>query len=432
MRPAALRLRVLARRVRDLWPVSSLGALVCAAAAGGILWTRAHLDYVLLVCGAAGLAVVGLATLSTVLVAVILRQRLGRALRVAGPPLAGETGVDTPTGLAVPGPWAHLPLLAVDITWIQPAGAHARLGAEGEAVIAGARASVDAIERRFVVRDAFGLAELAFRRTEPRRARFLPAIGRLGGPPLERALARGDEQPHPHGSPEGDRADLRRYVPGDSLRHLLWKTYARTGQLMVRTPERAVSPARRTLACLCTGAGDEPTAAAARAAVETGALGREWALAADGTPGLEATAPGAIEAICRSRGASPGEALERFFAEVARSPGARVVLFVPGRPGPWLERLGPHLRKHARSHALDVVIGVDTLSHDAAPSWLARVLLRPQAAAPPARELEGVLERLSAVGASAIVLSRTTGRAFRRLPHKAPRAGAHTAAVASP
>ena len=432
MRPFAKRFRVLARRVRDLWPVSLLGLLVGAASAGGVYWARAHQDYVLLVCGAAGLAMVGLATASTVVVAVLLCQRLGRALRIAGPPLSGETGVDTPTGLAVPGPWAHLPLLGVEVAWVAPAGAHARLGAGGESVVAGVRASVDAIERRFVVRDAFGLAELAFRRTEPRRARFLPAIGRLGGPPLERALARGDEQPHPHGSPEGDRADLRRYVPGDSLRHLLWKTYARTGQLMVRTPERAVSPARRTLACLLAGAGDEPTAAAARAAVETGALGRDWALAADGTPGLESSPAGAVEAICRSRGARPGEALERFFAEVARSPGARVVLFVPGRPGPWIERVGPHLRKHGRTHALDVVIGVDTLSHDAARGWLARVLLRPEAAAPPARELEHVLGRLSAVGASAIVLSRTSGRAFRRLPHKAPAARTRTAAVASP
>ena len=47
-------------------------------------------------------------------------------------------------------------------------------------------------------------------------------------------------------------------------------------------PERAVAQTKRVVAYLATGARDEPAAAAARVALESGALGPGWAFGADG------------------------------------------------------------------------------------------------------------------------------------------------------
>ena len=49
---------------------------------------------------------------------------------------------------------------------------------------------------------------------------------------------------------DGDRIELRRYVPGDSARFIHWKVFGRTRKLMVRVPERALSRARRTVGVL--------------------------------------------------------------------------------------------------------------------------------------------------------------------------------------
>ena len=65
---------------------------------------------------------------------------------------------------------------------------------------------------------------------------------------------------------------------GDPLRHILWKTFARTRRLLVRMPERAIAPQPITVAFLVAGEHDEPTASAARLYLERGLVGKFFLL----------------------------------------------------------------------------------------------------------------------------------------------------------
>src|SRR5262249_25508710 len=141
----------------------------------------------------------------------------------------------------------------------------------------------EAIERRVVIEDALGLSRLAIRVQKPCSIEARPHMGALRQLPLLTSYAGGDEFPHPMGLEDGDRVELRRYVPGDPARFIHWRIFSRTRRLMVRVPERALSQARRTVAYLVSGPGDEASAGAARAAVIYGGLGPEWKFSADGS-----------------------------------------------------------------------------------------------------------------------------------------------------
>ena len=120
------------------------------------------------------------------------------------------------------------------------------------------RALCASVKRRFVVEDAFGLARIVFSREQPQPLQVLPTTGKLEPGVVLHALSLGAEMPHPLGAPRGDRADMRRYVPGDPVRLVLWKVYARTRELVVRHPEHAFSPTLRVAAYLVVNRADEP------------------------------------------------------------------------------------------------------------------------------------------------------------------------------
>ena len=95
------------------------------------------------------------------------------------------------------------------------------------------------------------------------------------------------------GLEDGDRLELRRYTAGDPVRFMHWKVLSRTRKLMVRTPERALSVARRMAAFLIAGERDDASAAAARLALERRLLGSDWLFGTDDAP--------AGREVCRRR-----------------------------------------------------------------------------------------------------------------------------------
>jgi uncharacterized protein (DUF58 family) len=274
----------------------------------------------------------------------------------------------------------------------------------------------DRVVRRVVIEDVLGLTRLAWRHRERVAVTVLPNVGELRQLPVLRTLAGGEDLPLPSGEPEGDRVDYRRYGPGDPLRTILWKTFARTRQLVVRTPERAIAPARRTVAYLVAAAGDEAAAAAARVAVETGVLGANWAFGADGAPcaGTErvATALDWIAASAAARG-HEGDGLELFLQEAERHGRVRGVVFVPAQGGLWLTRVIAAGARRRR--LLDVVVATDGIERDGGRALVTRLLTvaRPRRGLA-AAALADTLGRLRRAGLEPTVVERPTGRVYGR------------------
>ncbi|TNE86691.1 MAG: DUF58 domain-containing protein [Deltaproteobacteria bacterium] len=220
----------------------------------------------------------------------------------------------------------------------------------------------------------------------------------------------GDGMAHPEGPPAGDPMDIRHYGEGDPIRFVLWKVFAKSRTLVVRTPERAISPQDRTIAYLVSAPGDQAAAGAARVAIETRALGNRWQLGADGCDESADNRPHAMELILRSAAvddANSGAGLGRFLAGLeGRS--RRAVVFVPPVPGPWLDRVlatcGP---EHLGGAQLDFVVCTDGIGAPAARrSWFVRPTDTASGTDP--ELLAAVLKRLAGAGRLA-VLDRKTG-----------------------
>lgn len=378
---------------------------------------RSHLDLVLLVASLLGMGLCAMSWLAVSCLAVVTRRRWARPAP-QGEPARLEAGLPHVTSFLGPtSGW--LPLLRIRWEWVWPPGVTVTLLPEGssqrEQVVFAGRMLVDRVARNIVVEDVLGLAAIRWTRVEPAALRVLPRTSRS---PLAFAQGpvAGDGVAWPGGRPEGDRVELRGYAPGDPLRLLLWKVFARTRQLVVRAPEQAVLPAQRTMAYLVAGDGDEAAAAAARMALEAGLLGSDWSFAADGTDQPTSELEEALLAVARSATARHrhGEALGRYLSTAPARGAARLVVFAPAHPQPWLD----HVLAALQAHPLPVliVLGVEELSTEEqpAPGRLQRLLLRPGRPRPavPTRLLAPLHTTLAAAGVDWALLERSTGRTY--------------------
>lgn len=411
-RQGARRVVAVARRVRDEWPLATRGALLAGFSALAVFWYgREQLDVVLFLAGGVGLALVGLAVVMVLLAALAKRRRPGRPAPLL---VHAETGVAARTGYTLPrlGRW---PFLAFSCAWKEPEGVLVELepaeGRMAEVVRAGRRGHAQRIVRRLSVEDVFGIAGVTWERAEASEVVVLPAVGRLRSVPLLASMAGGDAVPHPVGRPEGDRMDIRAYVPGDSVRHILWRAYARNRQVNVRVPERAIAPARRTVAYLLTGRGDEAAAGAARVTLEEGLLGSSWVFAADGAPDLAATVPDALQAVARSGTGEPRPGLGPFLEAALPDGQGRCIVFAPPRSGPWLDAALACARRFPG--VLTFVIGTDGVAPAGGPGRLGRLVLAPvcEDATSPA-DLLRVLHALAGARCPAVVVDRALGRSY--------------------
>ena len=221
------------------------------------------------------------------------------------------------------------------------------------------RAETRTYQRDLVVEDAFGLARIRLRLETPTMVRVLPSLGRARRLALAPHFSEGEAFSHPAGSPVGDRVEMRPYVPGDPLRLVLWKVYARTGQLVVRVPERSVSPARRVVAYLLAGQKDEASAAFARAALENELLGDDFLFGVDGEERLVSKKSEALSLLMRSGdfGGLTGSGLQRHRRTFEQAD--QLVFFAPP-DGQWLE-LFKDIAASFRTLPT-VIVGVDGVS----------------------------------------------------------------------
>jgi hypothetical protein len=414
-----------ARAVAGSSPLTLLGLAVLPLTVWLLLvYGLGRQDKVLLAVSVCGLAVLGLSMLGVLLTALCLWLR-----KDAGEPAPLEFEADVPmrTGFTLRH-LAWLPLVKVEWTWERPQAVRVQaLAARGglvEEVTAGERGVCDEVVRRFTVTDVFGLTRWSLRRRTAQHIKVSPAVGAVKALELLPQYDHGDLTAHPEGTPGGDLIEMRGYTAGDPLKQILWKVYARTGQLLVRTPERAVMPCERTLAYLVASPADEPAAGIARAVLESGALGLDFLFGADGAEAVTSDAHEAQELVIRSAGArgQGGEGLARFLA-LGEADGIRAcVLFLPHRPGEWLERVAEQVARHPGPFR--VLIGVDGLQ--APQRWSLRKLLFRQevpTGGHPA-EVGAVRDRLEQAGAEVTVVDRLTGAVLDPAP-----TNSHTAAA---
>ncbi|MDP3273970.1 MAG: DUF58 domain-containing protein [Deltaproteobacteria bacterium] len=344
LRKFAARVGALAARVTDPFPLTPLGAVVSVL--GGLALYYLGIKRVdLVVLAMAGVTVMlsVLSVLFVSLTAVALKVKISRTLaKVTRDSLALECGFATRPGFDLPSLW-WVPFVTVRWEWVTPE-ATVRVVKERrrlhEEVIPVRRGLFSEVVRRVEVSDPFGLARCAFRVRDPRAARALPSVGALKRVEVVRTLAPGEDMPNPKGGPDGERADMRAYSPGDPIKFILWKVFARTGDLVLRAPERAFSPAKQTTAYVVSGEGDEAAAGVARLLVETRSLGTQWVLGADGSDDEARGPQQAMELIARSGNTPRADGALGLAAFLKRhaSAGGRVVVLCPATPGPWLER----------------------------------------------------------------------------------------------
>ncbi|MCA9794323.1 MAG: DUF58 domain-containing protein [Candidatus Eremiobacteraeota bacterium] len=286
--------------MRGYFPLTAAGLGVTAAIGLAFpLVGIARLDLVVVSVALAAAAVLCFSVLVVCLSALWLRRRLGGFSRL---PIELTAQHPCPTGISLSLP-SYLPMVKVEWEW-EDLDAEVSLARQAEwvreRVNCRRRGIYPGVVRRFTVRDVLGLASLTLRHPQQVRIRVLQATGRLESVHLVRSLLPGDDIPDPAGEVAGERLDMRGYQRGDSVRFILWKVYSRSGKVMVRVPERAITSSPRACAYLLTGPNDEASAGLARVLVSHGLLGAGWRFGADGATRWSHRADEALEQIAAS------------------------------------------------------------------------------------------------------------------------------------
>jgi hypothetical protein len=189
--------------------------------------------------------------------------------------------------------------------------------------------------------------------------------------------------------------------------------------MLVRLPERAVSPCERTLAYLVAAEADEPAAGIARAMLENGSLGNDFLFGAEGADHPTRSTGEAVEQVLRSARARAqgGQGLAPFLAQGANHGIRACILFVPPRARAWLDRVEEQIL-HSPG-PFRAIIGVDGVRPSGKDWSWRKLLLRPEPrpGSKPA-EVREVAERLRQAGAEVTILDRATGQTIA--PHDLP------------
>lgn len=399
-------------RSRHWFPVTPLGLGVALLGFWvSYIYGSEELDYVLHTGGLVAVGMVGLTTLMVLLASL----RIGLAIRRVrgGEELELETGLTASTGLELPS-LERWPLVQLRVVWEEPTEVEVdlrrRVGGWSEELIRPcSRGESTRIARRFLVEDSFGFARFGVARAlVEQRLRIMPARAKVTAHVVARFLG-GDALSWPTGPAEGEPLEMRRYVYGDPLRHVLWKAFARTRKLLVRTPERAITPRPSSVAYLVSGPGDEAMAGAARFFIEEGLLGKDFVFCADGAASLahsleEATDQIIHSARFRDRG---GEGLGSFVRQLSPQQLEACVLFVPPVDGPWLRRVEQISERVIGGR---VITAVDDHLQPIKTSAVHRLLFsHTDKHLLSARRLGRVVRRLSGCGLQVHVIHRPTG-----------------------
>jgi len=400
------------RTAAGLFPLTAGGLmLLVAGLALHFFVGQDQADYVANAAGLLAAVLVAICAAASAMAATFLFVDIADRKTVDMPDL--ETDAPRRTGFDL-STFRWWPFVQVDMGWIEP---DVRLELEDtggrylERITPVRRGRHGRIRRRFAVGDIFGLTSIAFTRSYDASLVVSPAKGRYS---LSMALRQtgGDGYSHPDGTTDGELIEMRRYAPGDPSRFILWKAYARTRRVLVRTPERALSPQPSTVAFLIAGPSDEAAAATARTFIDEGLLGDDVVFAADGARGPAESDAEALDQIIDSADHRDdgGQGLSQLMRKVGRTQLSNCVVFAPAVEGPWIELLSGFNRQ--LPSPATVIVGVDAnLDDDTPRTRLGRLLWTSRTPIDPTLKLlPGLVERLQGEGMEVRVVHRATGQ----------------------
>ena len=400
------------QRIIDINPIT-FGGLAFGMSSAAAFWLLGvgRTDHIFVVLGGAGLAIWLLGLLLTVLAAVYIGQ-----LEVKQTSRAAVLKVDVwqSTGYVHRLPW-WLPLVQLKWQW-QGSEWRCRHTKGVEQIWAHRRGEWSQIVRRLSIQDAFGLSQIVLSRTQSIELRALPNTDTIPAPPVVFGLQTGADLSHPSGKPRGDRIDLRRYVYGDPVRHILWKVYARTGELMVRTPEHAVQTSNRMVAFLVLSSEDSCAAALASVALRSDSLGEDWRFGCDCATSPIKDEASAQEIIVQSGSENEhldGSGLAEFLDHAIEGHRPSLLVFAPPVNGKWLKHV---LNERFRAD-ITVIIGVDLIAAPGLKQKARAWAFRPDVSAIENRavaltDLQEMAAQLSSAGIGCRVFDRQSKRTF--------------------
>lgn len=332
-----------------LFPLTLQGVITLSLAALTLsVYGYGSMDLVVFSLAICALAIVIFSLFCTVIGGLFIQRRVQKILQQqAGSSrlINLEAGYPNETGFCLP-TLNYFPLVKLSWRIVFPDWFETRIRmspdmSSTEEVIPHKRCRTSRITRRFVVSDVLGFCRYSWVQDQQAECMALPQTNSVKPLPLLRSLTPEDGIPNPSGDPDGDRMDIRPYVPGDSVRNIMWKVYARTRQLNVKLPEKSVFQSNRTIAYLLSSPNDEAAAAVARIALEAGVLGDDWAFAADGTEQPCETLASALDAIAKSRAIGTGHryGLDKFLSLASGQSGVHCIVFAAAEIAPWLGSL---------------------------------------------------------------------------------------------
>jgi hypothetical protein len=338
-------------------------------------------------------------------------------------PIKVEAGYPNETGFLLPA-LNYFPLVKLSWRVIYPDFVETRIrvapdGKLLEEVIPEKRCKTEHVTRLFTVSDVLGFCCYSWQQKQDISCSALPKINTVKPLPFLRSLTAEDGIPNPSGDPDGDRMEIRPYVPGDSVRNIMWKVYARNRQLNVRLAEKSVFHSNRTVAYLLSSDNDEAAAAVARVALETGALGEDWAFSADGSEMPANTLPAALDAVAKSRAIDKplGYGLDEFLTKSAGQAGAHCIVFAAAEFAPWFEQLKKTISRFPGRFS--VVLATDGFNETGQLKLWERLLLQDDPKRDKGNGIGGsradLLKLLTALGQlveSTVVVDRKTGLSF--------------------
>jgi len=410
----------------SLFPLTAQGSITLLVTASALsVFGYGSLDLVVFALSICALAIVLFCLFCSIITGIIIQRRIQKILTGASSNLSAiniEAGYPNETGFSLPS-LGFFPL--VKLSWeietpdeIKTQLRWERDGTIVEEIIPERRFLTESITRVFSVSDVLGFSHYNWRQTQSITAKALPKIDAANRIPLLRSLTAEDGIPNPSGNPEGDRMEIRPYAPGDSVRDIMWKVYARNRQLNVRLPEKSVFHSKRTVAYLLSGEYDEAAAAAARVAIESHAFGDDWAFAADGTETPCTNVESALNAVAKSRslGNPYNYGLDNFLRLAAGQSKAHCIVFAATEPAPWNEALKKTIAQFPGQFSL--VLATDGFRDEAKSLWWQQLLWRetePDRLKKSSGSMQELRHRLIDLGQlveSAVVIDRRSGQSF--------------------